>query len=143
MNFEYKIGSGEYIPAEIEYSVENGKYSAELKLSGLDYRKVFTITIRVSDRLEIVEKQLTLKKGSPVFDWGEGDFAFHVPVQMDENLNVGGSFTIGGKAVIDIFYPVNSIYMTTAEGNPSDLFGGSWELLQNDEESIYRWIRTG
>ena len=35
------------------------------------------------------EKTLTLKKGVPVFDWGEEDFRFHVPVEMPA-LTVNG-----------------------------------------------------
>lgn len=143
LTFEYQIDSGEFVPAEIEYSVEDGRYTADVKLSGLDYRKVFNITARVSDRLETVEKKLTLKKGIPVFDWGENDFAFHVPVQMDIDLNVGGVLKIGGKALLDLFYPVNTVYLTTADDNPADLFGGTWEQLQSDEEFIFRWKRTG
>lgn len=143
LTFEYKIDSGEFLPAEIEYSVEDGRYTAEVKLSGLDYRKVFNITARVSDRLETVEKKLTLKKGIPVFDWGEGDFAFHVPVQMDGDLNVDGTLEVGGKSLLDLFYPVGTVYMTVSTSDPTDLFGGTWEQLQSDNEAVLQWKRTG
>lgn len=143
LTFEYQIDSGEFVPAEIQYNVTDGRYSAEVKLSGLDYRKVYTITARVSDQLEVVEKKLTLKKGIPVFDWGEEDFVFHVPVQMDGGLNVDGTLTIDGKTLLDFFYPVNAVYMTSSENDPAETFGGTWEKLQTEEEAIYRWKRTG
>lgn len=143
LTFAYQIDSGEFIPAEIEYSVTDGRYTAEVKLSGLDYRKVFNITARVSDRLETVEKKLTLKKGIPVFDWGEEDFAFHVPVQMDGNLNVDGTLEVGGKSLLDLFYPVGTVYMTASANDPATLFGGTWEQLQSDNEAVSQWKRTG
>ena len=88
LTFKYQIDSEDPVTATINYNNEDGKYTAELHLSGFGYRKVFAVTAIVSDKLETVEKQLTLKKGIPVFDWGEEDFAFHVPVYMDYSLKV-------------------------------------------------------
>ena len=34
------------------------------------------------------------------------------------------------QATVDAFYPVGSIYMTTATGNPAALFGGTWERIE-------------
>jgi hypothetical protein len=40
------------------------------------------LQVRAVDRLQTVTKSVTVGKGIPVFDWGEGDFAFHVPVTL-------------------------------------------------------------
>lgn len=37
----------------------------------------------------------------------------------------------GGKAIVDIVYPVGSIYMSVNSTSPSTLFGGTWEQLEN------------
>lgn len=131
MTLMYQIDSGEFWEIE-EFTWENGKYSAAVNLSGLDYRKVYAITVRIADQLESVEKRLTLKKGIPVFDWGEDDFAFHVPVQMDGDLTVGGQITVGGKGLLDVFYPVGTVYTTLSDSDPSELFGGTWEPIDTD-----------
>ena len=68
--------------------MENGRYYLELMLSDLDYESSFLIEVTVADCLERAVKTLTLGKGVPVFDWSEGDFAFHVPVMMDSPLNI-------------------------------------------------------
>lgn len=88
----YKIDSGDYVMVE-NVTVANNKYSAKVSLTDMDYTKVYTITVRVEDKLSSVEKKLTLKKGIPVFDWGEDDFAFHVPVKLDTPLDIASGGT--------------------------------------------------
>ena len=57
-------------------------YSAQCTLTGLDYRTAHTIQVEATDALAQVNRSLTLGKGIPVFDWGEEDFSFHVPVAL-------------------------------------------------------------
>lgn len=44
------------------------------------------------------------------------------------NISVGGG---SGGLTIDDVYPVGSIYMSTANVDPSTLFGGTWERIQD------------
>lgn len=64
---------------ELPVGVDNS-YSATVTLSDLDYTESHNVTVTVTDALDTVSKWLTLGKGEPVFDWGEQDFRFHVPV---------------------------------------------------------------
>ncbi len=139
LSLSYSIDGGNFIPVEAE--VDGNGYSAQVKLTGMDYTRLYYVTVRAADCLTQLEKKTVLKKGVPSFDWGEQDFAFHVPVQMDGSLNVDGGVTLGGKTLLDIFYPVGTVYMTTAGKDPAELFGGTWELLQSDNESIFQWRR--
>lgn len=158
LTFRYKIGSGELITVTIPYNVGvNGlnSYYIEIPLTDLNYRETYAITVCVSDKLETVEKKLILKKGIPVFDWGENDFNFNVPVNIEGEdgysgtlLNVKGllnadQLTIGYKPLSYFFYPVGSVFITyNLETDPNILFGGSWEQeftgLTNDG---IRWVR--
>ena len=52
--------------------------------NGLGEQHLYTLTVTVRDKLETAQKTLILPKGLPVFDWGEGDFAFHVPVVLSD-----------------------------------------------------------
>ena len=138
----YSIDGGP--PVTLQPSVtEDQRYYASASLTGMDYTRVFSITVWVSDKLTKTEKQITLKKGVPVFDWGEADFAFHVPVHMDSDLNLNGTLTLGGKTLLDMFYPVGAVFTSTVISDPAALFGGSWEQLQANEEMIFKWKRTG
>lgn len=82
-------------PLLAEATVSENRYYAFAELEDMDYTRIYGITVRVCDRLMQIEKRVTLKKAVPVFDWGEEDFAFHVPVQMDSPLplNSGGTGT--------------------------------------------------
>lgn len=71
---------GEYSFAEV--SVFENSYSASAGLSGLDYKNQYEIEVVVSDKLEEVTKTAKINKGVPVFDWGENDFRFNVPVEF-------------------------------------------------------------
>lgn len=144
LTFEYKIGLGEYQTADIAHTVNFDRYTAVLNLSGLDYNRVYTIMVRVSDKLETVEKRLTLKKGVPVFDWGENDFRFNVPVNIDNGLNVK-SLTIGGVPLYHYFFPIGSVFITyNSETNPNECFGGAWEqVFTGQTNDGIRWKRVG
>ena len=57
-----------------------GDIAAELDLTALDYQTGHTIDVELADLLNTVTKRASVSKGIPVFDWGEYDFRFHVPV---------------------------------------------------------------
>lgn len=66
----------------LQPTISGNDYTVTIPLTGLDYTKSFRFDIIVSDELEMVKKQVTIKKGVPVFDWGEDDFNFNVPVTI-------------------------------------------------------------
>jgi hypothetical protein len=83
LTVKYKIDNGDYI--EVTPTISDNKYSATVPLSGFDYQRSFKFDVLVSDKLGSVSKSLTLMKGIPVFDWGEDDFQFNVPVYINGN----------------------------------------------------------
>ena len=57
-------------------------YTAAVTVEELPYDKASFLTVTVADKLMTLEIPLTVNPGVPVFDWGEQDFAFHVPVTL-------------------------------------------------------------
>lgn len=86
----YQIDGGDWVSFAPETS--GGDLSASVALAGLDYRYSHTLQVQLSDALQTVTKTLSVSKGIPVFDWGESDFAFHVPVRF--TATDGTEFTI-------------------------------------------------
>lgn len=116
----YRIGDGQW--QSVTPEITDNTYTAQVTLTDMAYDRLYDVTVAVSDLLTREEKQLVLKKSIPVFDWGENDFRFHVPVAVE-------SLTIGGKALTELVYPVGSVYISTAATAPDVLFGGVWEQL--------------
>ena len=85
----YRVGSNNWVP--MDTTVTGNSYTAEAVLAGLDYTKSFTITAEVTDRVGTVTQQVVIGKGIPVFDWGENDFNFHVPVSVSGSLTIGNT----------------------------------------------------
>ena len=64
-------------------TIADNRYSVTINLTGLDYTKAFNYEVVVTDELASVHKPATIQKGIPVFDWGEDDFNFNVPVTIN------------------------------------------------------------
>ena len=95
----------------------NNTYSLDVHLDKLDYRKKYTFQAKAVDKLMSVASVERVVKTIPVFDWGEEDFNFNVPVR------------IKGVSLVDLMYPVGKIYMSVDDTNPELLFEGTkWEV---------------
>lgn len=72
-------------------TITNNTYSIETEVNGLNYRKPYTFQARAADMLETIESNTKTVRTTPIFDWGENDFQFNVPVRFNagmENHNV-------------------------------------------------------
>ena len=82
LTIKYRHGNNDY--EEVKPTIlDNNTYTITIPLSGLDYTQVFNYEVIVFDKLSTVPKSATIQKGIPVFDWGENDFNFNVPVTIN------------------------------------------------------------
>lgn len=84
LTLEYSLEGGPWVTVTAPVTLGGGRYAAACSLEGLDYTRSYRLQTRVTDRLTQRQRELLLQRGVPVFDWGEGDFAFHVPVSAPE-----------------------------------------------------------
>lgn len=85
---------------------DGNTYTASVSLPGLAYTEAYSISIRVSDAVHLQNGSLAapifrnteISKGIPVFDWGENDFNFNVPVNIKAGINIAPE---SGAAAID------------------------------------------
>lgn len=138
----------------------DGTFSATVTKSGLSYTETYNFEARVQDSINTVSSKEYIAKSLPVFDWSADDFNFNVPVSVlppaDSNNPATKQYvdslvnTLTNKfaSIIDIVYPVGSIYMSVNAADPSTLFSGtSWEKLQGrfllGSNSTYKPGSTG
>lgn len=75
---------------DVPVTVSGNEYTATVQLSGIDYTKAYNFLLRLDDAIYTDAKGyrdakyafVDLAKGIPVFDWGEDDFRFNVPVTL-------------------------------------------------------------
>ena len=121
VSYKYKAGSGNY-SNNIEVTnitLNNNTYTANISLTGLDYKETYTFQAFTIDKIKSVNSAEKVIKTTPVFSWSNDDFEFNVPVKFS------------GKTLFDIVYPVGAIYMSVSSTSPEILFGGKWEQIQN------------
>lgn len=52
-------------------------------------------------------------------------------LDSDGNLTVKSINVVNNNTILNLIYPVGSIYMSVSNVNPTDLFGGSWEQIKD------------
>lgn len=89
---------GEYMEVSSDnVSVSDNKYSANVKITDLDYTRTYTIKANVSDSLCSVDSNEYVLSFNPIFDWSKDDFHFNVDVYIQGKLN---GFDIGKNKVL-------------------------------------------
>ena len=72
-----------WITVDASNYIHNGYYATGSVIdlgNSFPYNMSYGFEVRASDALTTTTKQYTVQKGTPVFDWGENDFRFNVPV---------------------------------------------------------------
>lgn len=64
-------------------SADSQNYSVSIDVTGLDYKKGYTIVASVEDLVDSVAATEVKFKIQPVFDWSETDFNFNVPISFN------------------------------------------------------------
>lgn len=122
---------------------DDGTFSVTVTKNGLSYTETYNFEARVQDAINTVSSKEYTAKSLPVFDWSSDDFNFNVPVSVlsptDSNNpttkqyvdNLVNPLMEKFASIIDIVYPVGSIYMSVNAADPSKLFSGTaWEKLE-------------
>lgn len=139
---------------------DDGIFSVTVTKNGLSYTETYNFEARVQDAINTVSSKEYTAKSLPVFDWSSDDFNFNVPVSVlsptDSNNpttkqyvdNLVSTLTEQYASIIDIVYPVGSIYMSVNAADPSKLFSGTaWEKLEGrfllGSSSTYKPGSTG
>lgn len=100
VQYRYKTSGGTYSSWTAITATKSGNtYTATATKTGLNYKTTYVFQCRAVDKLATIPTAEQNFKALPVFDWGENDFKFNVPVTF------GAGFTqataIGGDDLED------------------------------------------
>lgn len=118
LTVKYRIGDGEY--TEITPTLDGDTYTVEAELNGLSYDESYDVEIIVADKLAAVTKQVTIMRGTPVYDFGKDDFRINVALRL-LGAAYGPSLPAEGKAGQVFFLLSDGSYIVKIHN------GTSWE----------------
>lgn len=83
--YRYREANGEWNSWEYATPTinDNGTYTASVEVTGLDYRKAYGFQAHAIDRIYTKYSEEKVVRAIPVFDWGENDFMFNVPIGVN------------------------------------------------------------
>ena len=81
LQYRYKENDGNYSDwINTTATITDNSYNSTTKITGLNYQSAYTFQARAVDKALTVASAEKRVKSIPVFDWGENDFHFNVPV---------------------------------------------------------------
>jgi hypothetical protein len=87
--YRYTEKNGTYSEMLVATPIISGNtYSAEVTLTGLDYRKAYTIEAYASDKLMTTSSKRLEVSSYSIFDWDADSFAFHTPLFLDNTKQI-------------------------------------------------------
>lgn len=142
VQYRYKVNSEDYGAwVTVTPTISGNKYTAEVSLTGLDYQSKYTFQARSIDKLATITTAPKALKTKPIFDWGENDFNFNVPVGMSNNNRITGTTKEG--TVLNAFQPCNGNNNLvigyggyTEQIGATNLYGNDVNILTNTDLTV-------
>ena len=147
--FQYRVNGGSWVPIPASSDELDTKLSGVVTSTTMAYSidigvvddlgyEAFASFIVPSDQVEF-----HLREGGDGAAFGEyAEDAKVLAVAASWELRIKGKLTVGGLSLLDMFYPVGSIYMSVNDTNPATFMGGIWERLSSADFAEYIWKRT-
>ena len=147
--FRYRCNGGDWVPIPADGDEIDTNLSGVVTSTTIAY----TIEVGVIDDLGYEASVLIivpsdqvefhLREGGDGAAFGEyAEDAKVLAVAESWELRVKGKLTIGGLTLLDMFYPVGSIYMSVNDASPATFLGGTWERMSSADFAEYIWKRT-
>ena len=140
IQYQYKeVSTTEF--SKLKTILDNAKETIDL-----DNNYQWNIKVVITDKIGTTTYNLFLDRGMPIafFDRLLSSVGINCFPTLKQSLEVFGNFLLNNKSIVDLIYPVGSIYMSVNSTNPTTNFGGTWEQITDSNISSigYIWKRT-
>lgn len=109
--------------------MSSNSYTATASVSSLDSNESYEFQARVTDKLATVESPTKVFRCRPGLEL------------LEDGANVFGTLYLNDVPLLDVLFPVNSIYLTATNTNPGNTLGGTWQSTTSPASGIYAWVR--
>ena len=142
--YQYKVTSAEQYTdgGAVSISITGGEWSFEgylpgdLGAGGFDFQKSFSVVLSATDALNTATASGIIDRGIPTMHMDKSGVGIG-KIRETGALDVAGeAYSNGTKLVskadlLNMVYPVGSIYISTAATSPATFLGGTWERIQD------------
>lgn len=129
------ISTGGSFSGHVRYTITRTQYSPELS---------YNISIVVQDNYESTRSSISLTTSEYCIDFKAGgkgvcvggvatkDRTFECvwPAEFPAGATVGGTSVVTINTLLDVIYPIGSIYMSVNSTSPQSFLGGTWERIK-------------
>lgn len=133
------VNSKNTMAIKYRYKVSGGSYGSFTNISdnvkqtlSLDKNNSYIFNIVVTDAFgSTYDKEHILNKGVfPFFiDTVKNSVGINCFPQNQKSLEIEGTFVINNKKLVDLIYPIGSIYISVNNISPATFIGGTWEAF--------------
>lgn len=89
--------NADYHWTDTQVYAKYNKYTAEIRIRGLDPNTVYAVEACVTDRVGTITSKTEYGYSKPIFDWSAHDFNFNVPVYTNGAMQINGDLNVVGK----------------------------------------------